>query len=160
MTNASSSVSNIIYTEKNESYVEINDNLEFLDDNESFIFNSEQNGYNHLYRYYWKDKQLNQLTEGKYDVESIVGIDKQKGLIYYSAGKKSALQRKLYVMDIDGNNHRCLSPEEGTHSITPCLGFQYFLDKYISILFLIFTYAMHKVRLFVRSKTIKHFKTS
>lgn len=133
LTNASSGASNIIYTEKNESYVEINDNLEFLDDNESFIFNSEQNGYNHLYRYYWKDKQLNQLTEGKYDVESIVGIDKQKGLIYYSAGKKSALQRKLYVMDIDGNNHRCLSPEEGTHSITPCLGFQYFLDKYSSL---------------------------
>lgn len=122
--------SSVIYKESNEAYIEINDNLAFLSDKESFVFNSEKDGYNHLYRWDWKHQYLTQLTEGKYDVESIVGIDKKKELIYYSAAKSSALERKLYVMDWDGDHHQCLTPENGTHNITPCEGYQYFLDKY------------------------------
>lgn len=122
--------SSILYTESNDAYVEINDNIEFLSDNCSFIFNSEQNGYNHLYRWDWKHHFLTQLTEGKYDVEGIVGVDKQHELVYYVAAKQSPLERKLYVMDWEGNNHVCLTPEKGTHNITPCAGFQYFLDKH------------------------------
>jgi dipeptidyl-peptidase-4 len=127
---AGSGKTTVIYTEKNDAYVEINDNLAFLPDNSSFIFNSEKDGYNHLYRWDWQHHFLTQLTEGKYDVEGIVGIDKNHELVYYVAAKNSPLQRKLYVMDWDGNNHVCLSPEKGTHSITPCTGFQYFLDKH------------------------------
>lgn len=123
----------IIYTESNSAYVEINDNLEFLPDNESFIFNSERNGFNHLYRYNWKEEELSALTKGDYDIESIVGIDKKEGLVYYTAAKKSALERKLYVMDFEGKNQQCISPEEGTHNITPCEGFQYFLDKHSTL---------------------------
>jgi len=129
LTNATSGKSTVIYTESNKAYIEINDNLTFLPDN-SIIFNSEKNGFNHLYRWDWKHRFLTQLTEGKFDVESIVGIDKKKELIYYSAAKNSPMQRKLYVMDWDGNHHQCLTPENGTHSITPCEGYQYFLDKY------------------------------
>ena len=130
LTHAQNGKSNIIYKETNDAYVEVNDNLVFLPDNESFVFSSEKDGYNHLYRWDWKHQFLTQLTDGKYDIEGIVGIDKKKQLIYYSAAKKSALQRKLYVMDWDGNHHQCLTPESGTHSITPCEGYQYFLDKY------------------------------
>jgi dipeptidyl-peptidase 4 len=130
LTNAQNGTSNVIYKETNDAYVEINDNLAFLPDNESFVFNSEKDGFNHLYRWDWKHQFLTQLTDGKYDIEGIVGIDKKKQLIYYSAAKNSPLQRKLYVMDWDGNHHQCLTPENGTHSITPCEGYQYFLDKY------------------------------
>ncbi|MES2477565.1 MAG: S9 family peptidase [Bacteroidota bacterium] len=130
LTNAQNGTSNVIYKETNDAYVEINDNLSFLPDNESFVFNSEKDGFNHLYRWDWKQQFLTQLTDGKYDIEGIVGIDKKKQLIYYSAAKNSPLQRKLYVMDWDGNHHQCLTPENGTHNITPCEGYQYFLDKY------------------------------
>lgn len=122
--------SSTMYTERNDAYVEINDNIEFLSDNCSFIFNSEKDGYNHLYRWDWKHHFLTQLTEGKYDVEGIVGVDREHELVYYVAAKQSPLERKLYVMDWEGNNHVCLSPEKGTHNITPCAGFKYFLDKY------------------------------
>jgi dipeptidyl-peptidase 4 len=133
LVNAQNKERTIIYTESNEAYVEINDNLEFLPDNESFIFNSERNGYNHLYRYNWEEEQLRPLTKGKFDIESIVGIDKKAGLVYYTAAKKSALERKLYVMDFEGKNQHCISPEAGTHNITPCEGFQYFLDKHSTL---------------------------
>ena len=133
LVNAQNKESSLIYSENNDAYVEINDNLEFLPDNESFIFNSERNGYNHLYRYNWEEEQLRPLTKGNFDIESIVGIDKKAGLVYYTAAKKSALERKLYVMDFEGKNQHCISPEAGTHNITPCKGFQYFLDKHSTL---------------------------
>lgn len=130
---ATTGQSKLIFSESNDAYVEVNDNLEFLPDNESFVFNSERNGFNHLYRWNWKDQYLTQLTDGHFDVESIVGVDMVKQLIYYTAAKNGPLQRKLYVMDFEGNDHRCLSPENGTHNITPCQGFRYFLDKYSTL---------------------------
>lgn len=129
----SGGVSNVIYTEKNDAYIEINDNLEFLPDNESFLFNSEQSGYNQLYRWNWKTQKLTRLTEGSYDIESIVGIDKKNKLVYYSAAEASPLERKLYVVTWDGAQKKCLTPEDGTHSITPCAGNRYFLDKHSSL---------------------------
>jgi dipeptidyl-peptidase 4 len=133
MSNANTGKSKLVFSEKNDAYIEINDNLEFLPDNESFIFNSERNGFNHLYRYNWQRGTTTPLTNGDFDIESIVGIHKEKGLVYYTAAKNSPLQRKLYVMNTDGNHHKCLTKEDGTHNISPCLGFNYFLDKYSTL---------------------------
>lgn len=133
LSNAADGATNVIYVENNNAYIEINDNIEFLPDNNSFIFNSEQSGYNQLYRWNWKEQKITRLTEGAYDIETIVGIDKKKKLVYYSAAENSPLQRKLYAVDWDGENKICLTPEDGTHNITPCTGYNFFLDKYSTI---------------------------
>jgi len=133
LADAPSGNTSLIYTESNPYYVEINDNLEFLPDNASFIFNSEQSGYNHLYRWNWKESKLTDLTDGKYDIDALVGIDKKKKLVYYTSVEASPMQRKLYVTDWEGNNKKTLTPEDGTHAITPCKGYSYFLDKYSTL---------------------------
>ncbi|MBL7711970.1 MAG: S9 family peptidase [Chitinophagaceae bacterium] len=133
LANATTGFSEVIYAEQNAAYIEINDNLEFLPDNASFIFNSEQSGYNQLYRWNWKEQKLNRLTEGSFDIESITGIDKTKKLVYYTAAETSPLERKLYAVDWEGNNKICLTGEAGTHAITPCQGFRFFLDKHSSL---------------------------
>lgn len=130
LADAADGKSQIIYSEENKAYIEINDNLEFSEDNESFIFNSEKNGFNHLYRWNWRKKELNALSKGEYDIETIVGIDQRKQLIYYTAAETSPLERQLYVVGFDGAHKKCLSPESGTHQITPCTGYGYFLDKH------------------------------
>jgi len=122
-----------IYEETNHYYIEINDNLQFLPDNQSFIFNSEQSGYNHFYKWNWVTKKLTLLTKGNYDIESLIGIDENAQLLYYTAAENSPLQRKLYVVDWNGANKRTLTEEDGTHSITTINGYQFFLDKYSSL---------------------------
>ncbi len=133
LANATSGKTEVIYAEENKFFVEINDNIEFLPDNQSFIFNSEQSGYNQLYLRNWKTQKITRLTDGAYDIESIVGIDKKAKLVYYTAAENSPLERKMYVVDWAGNNKKVLTPEEGTHSITACEGNQYFLDKYSTL---------------------------
>lgn len=133
LANAKTGTTNIIYQESNKYYVEINDNLQFLSDKKSFVFSSELSGYNHFYRWDWVDKKLTALTTGDYDIESLVGIDETGNVLYYTAAEKSPLQRQLYSVGLDGNYKQLLTPENGTHSMEPIEGYQFFLDKYSTL---------------------------
>jgi dipeptidyl-peptidase-4 len=53
--------------------------------------------------------------------------------VYYTSSESSPLERKLYAVTLNGGAKRCLTPEKGMHSITPCSGFNYFLDRYSRI---------------------------
>lgn len=129
---AGSGKAELVYTESDPSYVEINDNLYFLPDGQSFVFTSEQSGYNQLYRWDWKKQEITRLTDGKDDVESIAGYDEKKKLVWYTAAPGTT-QRKLYALSWNGGTPRCLTPEDGTHVITPCEGYKYFLDKHSTL---------------------------
>jgi dipeptidyl-peptidase 4 len=130
LANATDGTTSSIYTDKNKSYVEIDDQINFLPNGHSMIISSERNGYNHLYLWDWTSKKLTDLTPGNFDVEGITGVDVENSLLYYTAAESSPLQRNLYVVNFSGKNKKNLTPEPGTHSITPCTGNKYFLDRY------------------------------
>lgn len=123
----------VVYEEENKYYIDINDNIKFLPATASFVFSSERTGYNHLFSYNWKTKSLKELTTGDYDIESIIGIDDAKQMVYYTAAENSPLERKLYAVSWQGGAPKCLTSEKGTHSITACKGNKYFLDRYSRI---------------------------
>ncbi|MEO6833672.1 MAG: DPP IV N-terminal domain-containing protein [Chitinophagaceae bacterium] len=119
-----------IYTETNKAFIEINDNLQFLPDGHSFLFNSEQDGWNHLYTWDWKTKKLLLLTKGDYDVDALIGTDAAAKTVYFTAAENSPMECNLYSIDIKGKRRKTLTPEHGFHDITPIQGNRYFLDKY------------------------------
>lgn len=133
LADAATGTTETIFTETNDRFIEINDNLNFLKDGKSFLFNSEKYGYNQLFIWNWKSKKLVPLTDGQYDIETIVGVDEQNHLVYYTAAVESPMVRKLYAVSFNGKNKHCLTPETGTHSITPCEGNKYFLDKFSTL---------------------------
>jgi dipeptidyl-peptidase-4 len=133
LTNAATGVTQVIYSEENPYYIEINDNLQFLPDGRSFIFNSEKSGYKHLYRWDWKDKKQTALTEGKFDIDALVGIDMAKKLVYYTAAEPTPMDRHLYVVNWEGKQRKKLTADNGMHAIVPCEGYNYFLDKYSTL---------------------------
>ncbi|MBX2906809.1 MAG: S9 family peptidase [Taibaiella sp.] len=132
LSDAATGKSSYIYRETNAKYIEIDDDAKFLTDGHSMILGSERNGYKHLYHWDWASEQLTDITRGSYDVEGLTGVDTKKHLVYYTAAP-TALQRKLYVTNYNGSETHCLTPEKGTHNITPCEGLNYFLDRYSSI---------------------------
>ena len=130
MTNANTGATRVIYREKNKSYISINDEITFLPDGHSMILGSEQNGWNHLYKYNWDNDKITDLTPGNFDIESLTGVDLDRKLVYYTAAEVSPMHRNLYVVNWDGSGKRCLTPAPGMHNITPCEGYNFFLDKY------------------------------
>lgn len=129
LADAASGRTELIYTESDPSYIEINDNLYFLPDGQSFVFTSEQSGYDQLYRWNWKKQEITRLTEGSEDIESVNGFDEKRKQVWYTVAS-GTMQRKLYTVSWNGGTPRCLTPEDGTHVVTTCEGYNYFLDKH------------------------------
>ncbi len=121
------------YTEKNKYFIDINDAFTFVKDGKSMIFLSDQDGHTHLYRYNFVDRNILCLTPGDFDVDGVTSVDAENKLVYYTAAVRSAMQRNLYCVTFSGYGHDCITPEKGMHSITPCKGNNYFLDKYSTL---------------------------
>ena len=76
----------------------------------------------------------NRLTEGPWSVRQIVGIDEDRGVVYFRANAREAGEdpyyQHLYRVDLDGSNLRLLNPGNYDHrpSISP--GNRFFVDNY------------------------------
>src|ERR1043165_75162 len=107
MANAKNGIANAVYEEKNKAYIEINDNMHFLKNGHSILFNSERDGWNHLYTWDWKAERLTLLTKGDYDIDALVGVDEATKTVYYTAAETSPLERKLYAVSFSGKGKHC-----------------------------------------------------
>ena len=128
-----------IFTEKDSAWVNINDDLYFLE-NGTFIWQSERDGFAHLYRFKDSGDLVNQITRGKWALrssggpfwlrQSVQAIDKKSGKIYFTAMKESSVERHLYSVDLSGKNIEKISKEKGVHSIGCSPNGEYYFDKF------------------------------
>lgn len=123
----------VIYSEVNKAYIGINDDLTFLKGNKGFFLTSEKDGYHHIYLYNFEGQQLRQLTNGHWDVMEILGLDEQKGLIYYSCAQPSPLDRNICTADLDGKEITKISDEKGSTSAKFSPGFGWYAKSHSDI---------------------------
>ncbi len=119
-----------IYIETNKYYIDVTDNLAFLEDNERFVFTNETDGFHHIYMYNIDGSLIGQITQGKWDVTSIYGIDEDKELIYYGSSESSPLNRDFYQIGFDGKGKKMLSEKEGDNRIRFSKKYNYFINTY------------------------------
>lgn len=118
----------LIYEERSSTYIEINDNLIFLDGGKGFLWNSEMDGYNHIYQFDMNGKQVQQVTSGKWDVITFYGYDERSGQVYYSSSAKSTLEEHIYAKGLKKRSFNQLTERKGQHSADFSEGFKYFID--------------------------------
>lgn len=128
-----------IFTEKDSAWVNINDDLYFLEDGE-FIWQSERDGFAHLYRFFDNGELINQITKGEWALrssggpfwlrQSVQNLNKKKGEIYFTAMKESSIERHLYRIDLSGKNMRKITKESGVHSIGCSPNGEYYFDNF------------------------------
>ncbi len=82
-----------------------------------FIWASERSGYRHLYLYGECGEFIRPLTEGEWMVDSLDGIDEQRGRVYFSATKEDPTQRHAYWVSLEGSPPHRLTNEPGMHSV-------------------------------------------
>ncbi|GAB2620209.1 S9 family peptidase [Belliella aquatica] len=127
--NTATGDSKLVLQEKSDTYVDLNynDNLYFLKDNKGFIRTSEQDGFKHIYHHEESGKLIRQVTSGKWEVSSMVGVDEKGKKIYFISTEASPLERNLYVINMDGKGKKILTPEKGTHSVNMSKDFKYYI---------------------------------
>ncbi len=117
-----------IYEEKSATYIEINDNLIFLQDGNSFLWNSEHDGYNHIYHYSMEGEVIRQLTEGSWDVIEFLGVNQDNGRVFYSSSEVSPLEQHVYSVRIKRGKPDQLSTRKGSNNAVFSEGCKYYIN--------------------------------
>ena len=121
----------LVLQETNKAYVEIQDHVTFMEDN-SFIWNSEKDGYAHLYYYNAKGKLINQITKGPWEVTNYYGYSAKNKSIYYQSTEKASTERHVYEIGLNGKKKRLLTPANGTNQALFSPDYSYFIQTFSS----------------------------
>ena len=128
-----------VLKETDEGWVNINDDLYFLESGD-LLWQSERDGYAHLYRFREDGQLVNQVTRGPWALRSsggpfwlrrsVVNIDDEHDQVYFTALKKSSVERHLYRIGFDGSGLERITREDGIHKVGFSPDGQYYLDSY------------------------------
>lgn len=135
LADAATGATETILSEDEETYIdEVSDEKwMFLDNGTEFLWQSEKDGYNHVYRYNFEGKLLNAVTSGNWDVMHIAAVDEENETLYFTSSEISATERHLYSIQFDGKKKKQITKRAGTHEITFSGNNSYFLDTYSSV---------------------------
>ena len=111
-------------------YAGIQDFLSFPEGLHEFFWMSDQDGWQHIYRYDYSGRLINQVTRGRWIATRIEGIDPRRRMIYYVSTQDSPLQRQLYAVRFDGGGSRRLTTTPGTHRIDMSPDTRYYIDRW------------------------------
>jgi dipeptidyl-peptidase-4 len=114
-------------------YAGVEDMMSFPSNSHEFFWLSDRDGYQHLYRYGYSGKLINQVTRGSWNATRIEGSDAKTRTIYFTSTEASPLQRQLYSVRFDGTNKRRITTAEGNHRINMSPNATYFIDRYSSL---------------------------
>lgn len=146
----------ILIEETHPKYVEPQNPILFLPwDSSKFIYQSQYDGYNHLYLCDLKadDKNIKspfraeevlppngtgitahlvmkQLTSGNWLVKELLGFNTRKKEIIFIATKESPMQSNIYKVNVNNSKITLLDNGEGVHRATLSAGGEYFIDNY------------------------------
>ena len=91
-----------LYRETSDKYVEPQNPIVFLPwDSSKFIMQSQKDGYNHLYLFDTKGKELKQLTKGRWVVTKLLGFNKKQKSVIIISNEKHLLQTNAYAVNIN-----------------------------------------------------------
>jgi dipeptidyl-peptidase-4 len=121
-----------LFEEKDNKYVEPLVPMLFLKNDPSrFIWQSNRDGWNHLYLYDSNGRMLKQLTTGEWQVMEVKGFDNKGTTLFYTSTKESPLTRNLYALDINTGLSRLLTADtKAVHTTQVSTDGSYIIDNY------------------------------
>ncbi|HEY9127096.1 MAG TPA: DPP IV N-terminal domain-containing protein [Acidobacteriaceae bacterium] len=101
------------------------------------LLSSWMDGHQHLYLYSYEQnnplgsqaKLVRQLTKGDFDVDTILGIDDKRKLIFYASNEGNVTEQQIWQVDFEGQ-HKAVTTEAGRHqgNFAPQGG--YYVDRF------------------------------
>ncbi len=119
--------SRVVLTDADSAWVEVHAPL-WLDRGRQFLFESQRDGYRHLFLYRRDGRLVRKVTSAPWDVLRVYGVDEGTGTVYFTAAADGPLERPLYAIGLDGRNFRRISADSGTHTVSFSPTFGLYVD--------------------------------
>ena len=120
-----------LYRETDEKYVEPQHPIVFLPwDDSKFILQSQRDGYNHLYLFDSKGRELRQLTRGEWIVMDIVGFNTKNKSVIISSSECNPIQCNTWEVNVASGKRTLLDNGEGWHTPKLSGSGRYIADNY------------------------------
>lgn len=128
--NVANGKAKIVYGEKDDAWIDVlsvwedsysltfRHEFKWINNNKEFLWFSEKDGWRHLYRIGIDGKEK-LITDGDYDVMTLLLADEKNNVVYFLASPENATQQYLYKSRLDGKGKaELVSPAlmKGTHS--------------------------------------------
>jgi len=119
----------IVREEWRPSWTENNPAIRWLADGKRFLWASERTGWKNFYLYDLGGTLLATVTAHRFEVEDIVRIDEQAGLLYYTARSgDNPMKLQLHRASLDGHGDQRLTDPAFHHEVDLAPGEHYFID--------------------------------
>jgi len=128
--NINTGQSRTVLTETDTAWISVFDDLYFLNDRKRFIWSSERDGYKHFYLYDYNGNLINQISNGKWEVDKLLSVDERNNKLFYSSLERSPLYRDLYSINLNGTNKKLMLEQKGTHKINISPNNNFFIDEF------------------------------
>jgi dipeptidyl-peptidase-4 len=122
--------SRVIMTDTDSAWVEYAHKPLWFDGGKQFLFESERDGYAHVYLYTRAGSLVRRVTPGDWDVVSVQGVDEKARVVYFTATMDGPLTRPLLRIGLDGRGLARISTEPGTHSVEFDPSHRWYVDTY------------------------------
>jgi dipeptidyl-peptidase 4 len=126
----------VLLTERSEKFVNLNHALTFLKTKPEFIWASERSGFNHLYRYDLTGRFLATLTQGDWQVDSLLRVDESTNTAFFAGNVSDPIQQQVYAVALDATTStpKQITRGPGSHVATFSEDAKQFLDSYSDLL--------------------------
>ena len=91
------------FVEKEETFIELVEDPKWFKDSQSYLWQSERDGWKHIYRVSRDGNSVTDLTPGEFDVTELVSVDENNNWLYFMASPDNVAQRYLHRSPLDGN---------------------------------------------------------
>jgi dipeptidyl-peptidase-4 len=120
-----------LFEEKDEKYVEPLVPMQFVPDRPTeFLWQSNRDGWNHVYLYNTNGQLIKQLTKGSWEVTEVKGFDKKAENLFYVSTEESPLTRNLYRLNLRTGKTDRLTKESAVHTVQVSSSGNIVLDSY------------------------------
>lgn len=100
LVNAHTGAPHVVLTESDSAWVDVVDDVRWMKDGRNFLWESERDGWRHVYLAPRDGGAPKLLTPGAYDVVSVAAVDEAGGWLYVIASPDNATQRYLYRVSL------------------------------------------------------------
>lgn len=120
-----------LYEERHNKYVHPTHGLTFLPwDDHLFLYQSERDGYNHLYLFDTTGKEIKQLTKGKFIVNELLGFNSKTKSVILKSTEASPIQKNLYSVNVATSKRTLLDAGTGVHNGVLSANGTFLCDRY------------------------------